>query len=334
MTDKTQLQLQNKPNPVAGQIHTIEAQFRLAEYLAKSDLVPIAYRNKPANIMLVMTMAADYGVGGGQSLTAFYPVNGVVTMASKTILAFVMRHPDFRDIKKELTKDKCVITLKRQINGNLIEMSGEFTIEDAKTAGLLSKKNWQCWPKDMLFARAAKRACDRLFPDVNIGLFSKEEAQDGAVYLEDEVRAEERSSTTKHYDTHAAQLLEELAPATPISSMPSQTPVEAYPVERAPVEAEMVIAPEDTTPTSEVQAMTVEREQEDNLPAAAVAQRCDEEKYKKRADFLEKYIAEKRMLTETERAHVESWLPEVYLYPFQGYKIIDLARQLGVGTAV
>jgi hypothetical protein len=58
---------------------------------------------------------------------------------------------------------------------NGIECERTFTLDDAKTAGLLSKDNWKAYPEAMCNYRAKAFAARSLFPDVLFGLNFVEE---------------------------------------------------------------------------------------------------------------------------------------------------------------
>lgn len=51
----------------------------------------------------------------------------------------------------------------------------DFTIEEAQLAGLLGKKNWKTYPKDMLAARCKARGLRLIAPDLFAGVYTTEE---------------------------------------------------------------------------------------------------------------------------------------------------------------
>jgi hypothetical protein len=55
------------------------------------------------------------------------------------------------------------------------EVTGSFTIEEAKNADLLKKDNWKFYPKRMLKARAVSYAVRDLFPDIFAGVYAPDE---------------------------------------------------------------------------------------------------------------------------------------------------------------
>ena len=75
---------------------------------------------------------------------------------------------------------KAVCTIKRKIRGGEIEeTTSSFSYEDAKRAGLTSKRGpWQQYPSRMLQLRARGFALRDAFPDAIKGLITVEEAQD------------------------------------------------------------------------------------------------------------------------------------------------------------
>jgi hypothetical protein len=78
---------------------------------------------------------------------------------------------------KELTDEKAVICVVRPNTGGRIE---EFsvTMEQAKKAGWTSNENYSKTPQDMLYARAAGRACDRTGAHILLGIPTTEDVPD------------------------------------------------------------------------------------------------------------------------------------------------------------
>ena len=79
-------------------------------------------------------------------------------------------------IKEDISETGAVCTLKRRGED---AVSREFTVEDAKRAGLLGKQGpWQQHPKRMMQMRARAFALRDVFPDVLRGVNIAEEARD------------------------------------------------------------------------------------------------------------------------------------------------------------
>ena len=65
----------------------------------------------------------------------------------------------------------------------------EFTVEDAKRAGLTGKDNWRKYPSDMLWARMISRAKRRVAPDVCMGAYVEGEISGSATVVNGEAAA-------------------------------------------------------------------------------------------------------------------------------------------------
>jgi hypothetical protein len=93
----------------------------------------------------------------------------------------------------EETNKACAIKFMR---GDLQYLS-TFTIEDAKTAGLLTKNNWTKYTKDMLYWRCVVRGLRRICPDAVMGLYTPDEISEGKYINVTEIANETPAKTTQ-----------------------------------------------------------------------------------------------------------------------------------------
>lgn len=170
--------------PVTKSFELVPSSFKeateFAQYLAQSDLVPQAYKGKPANIVVATQRGREIGLPYLQSLDAIAVINGRPSLWGDSALAVVMAHPAFEDIEEVVIGDgdkmvaKC--TIKRKGRSPVVR---EFSVEDAKKAGLWGKEGpWRNYPKRMLQLRARGFAMRDAFPDALRGISIAEEVQD------------------------------------------------------------------------------------------------------------------------------------------------------------
>lgn len=166
--------------PVADDWALIERQ---AQTLAKSNIVPSAYRGKPNDILVAILWGNDLGLGPIPSLKFIDVIEGEPALSTEGRVALVRKAG--HSIKGEMSATKAWAHGKRADNGD--ELKVEWTIEMAQRVkydkerrkSLTEKDTWQNYPEAMLWARAVSQLCRALFPDVTLGLsYSPEEVRD------------------------------------------------------------------------------------------------------------------------------------------------------------
>lgn len=158
-----------------------EAQ-AFAEYIAKSDLVPKDYRNKPADIVIAMQMGMELGFSPLQALQAIAVIGGRPGIYGDGIPALIIPHPQCDDFHEDepdgIDPAKWVATCTITRRGKT-PVVRSFSTEDAKKAGLWGKAGpWTQYPKRMLQMRARGFASRDSFPDVLKGIGLAEELMD------------------------------------------------------------------------------------------------------------------------------------------------------------
>lgn len=174
---------------------------------AASDLMPKDYRGKPENIMIAVQMGSELGLAPMQALQNIAVINGRPSIWGDAMLALVRGSGLCANIKEtfEGSEDgfRAVCVAKRK-DGD--EVRAEFSIDDAKRAGLWSKQGpWQQYPRRMLQMRARGFALRDAFPDVLRGLISHEEAADMPVGAID-ITPSAPASTINHREIFKGRL--------------------------------------------------------------------------------------------------------------------------------
>lgn len=157
--------------PSAAEYELIE---RMATQIQRAGILPVAYRGKPGDIIAAALYGREVGLGPMAALQRIVVINGKPTLDAQGMVTVVRRAG--HSITGQSTPVKASVTGKRADTGD--EMSVEFTIEQAKAAGLVKKGPWTDYPDDMLWARAVTKLCRRLFADVLAGFsYTTEEAE-------------------------------------------------------------------------------------------------------------------------------------------------------------
>lgn len=142
---------------------SLDEQWRFAEALAGAGLLPEAYRQNPANVLLAMQKAEQHNIHLMTAMEGFSPIKGKLFMEATTMRALILAAGHRFDVV-ELTRERCVIVSQRR--GETTEFRDEYDIEDARLGGLFTNDNYRKHPKRMLLARCTSQAGNAHFSDV------------------------------------------------------------------------------------------------------------------------------------------------------------------------
>ncbi len=140
--------------------------FQLGERIAKSMLIPQAYRGKPTDAAICIMYGAEVGLSPMTALQRIVVINGKPTLDAQGMAALIRGAG--HSIMGETSNESATVNGKRADNGDT--MSVTFTIEDARRAGLVKNGPWTQYPSSMLWARAVSKLARELFPDVLMGM--------------------------------------------------------------------------------------------------------------------------------------------------------------------
>lgn len=195
---------------------TITEAIQFSEMLAKSQMVPKQYQNKPEDIMVAVQWGYEIGLAPLQALQNISVINGKPSVYGDAAMALVQASPVCEGIEETIEGEGtpnpvAVCIAKRKGRSPVV---AKFSVEDAKRAGLWGKQGpWQAYPKRMMQMRARGFALRDAFPDVLKGLITAEEAHDYPA---------ERDVTPKAAAIKANPL-EALAPPAPVTSVTTVT---------------------------------------------------------------------------------------------------------------
>ena len=131
-----------------------------------------------AQAIVKVLAGQELGLPPFASMTGIHIIKGKPVLGSNVIATLVKNDPRYDYQITTATDETCTI---EWYEDKVSSGFSQFTITEAKRAGLASRDNWQKYPSDMLFARAISRGARRYAP----GIFG------GApVYTPDELGAE------------------------------------------------------------------------------------------------------------------------------------------------
>lgn len=153
-----------------------EQALTFSDYLADSDMVPKDFKGKPGNCLIAMQWGAELGLKPLQALQNLAIINGRPSLWGDAVIALVRSSPLCEWVQE--SDDGQVATCRVKRRGEP-EQSRTFSLDDARTAGLLGKAGpWTQYPKRMRQMRARAFALRDVFPDVLRGLPVAEEIMD------------------------------------------------------------------------------------------------------------------------------------------------------------
>lgn len=155
----------------------LDEAMQFAKIMADSDLVPKDFKGKPGNILVAIQKGLEIGLSPMSALESIAVINGRASLWGDGMLALVQASPvyEWHD-ESQSTPQKGVCIIKRKGHP---EHRSEFSLEDAKRAGLLSKPGpWTQYTSRMLTLRARAFALRDKFADALKGLPMAEEAMD------------------------------------------------------------------------------------------------------------------------------------------------------------
>lgn len=156
---------------------SLDEAMKFCEMMAKSELVPKCYQDKPGNIAVAIQMGGELGLSPMRALRSIAVINGRAALWGDDVLAMVLASPVCEYVDESASNDKQgVCKTKRK---GCIEQVSTFTLEDAKRAGLLGKQGpWQTNTSRMLKLRSRGFLLRDTYADVLAGLVTAEEALD------------------------------------------------------------------------------------------------------------------------------------------------------------
>jgi hypothetical protein len=177
---------------------------KVAMSLSRSQLIPKSYHNKPEDIFVAMAMGYQLGFPVEQSLQDIAVINGRPCLWGDGLLAVAISHHACEYINESpiLNEQGRIVgyTCKVKRKGH-DEHVKQFTVEDAKCAGLLGKGGvWQNYPSRMLQMRARIAIRDK-FADALRGIRIAEiENEDGEIMEGEIIQRPSNDQNLSHVD--------------------------------------------------------------------------------------------------------------------------------------
>jgi hypothetical protein len=155
---------------MSNEVVPFEQMSTMAMIVAKSKMFPGFDTQEQA--MALMLVCQEDGIGPMQAMRRYHIVKGRPAWKSQALAAEFMRLGGKLFYRQS---DSKVCIIDGEFKGE--KYSVEWTIEEARTAGLTEKDVWK-YPRQMLRARATAELVNVLAPGISAGIYTVEEVQD------------------------------------------------------------------------------------------------------------------------------------------------------------
>jgi hypothetical protein len=145
----------------------LTAKIEYARFLATSGLLPPAYRQNPGNILFAYEYGELLGLPPIAAITGIHVIEGKPSVSAGLISALVRRAGHRLRVQGDEIQANAWIT---RADDPSFTYRSVWTMDRAKTAGLLSKTNWQRYPAAMLKARAISEVARDACQEVLLGI--------------------------------------------------------------------------------------------------------------------------------------------------------------------
>lgn len=160
----------------------LDARVRYAQTLASANLLPKAYRDNPANVLLATELGDALGIPAVQAINSIHVIEGKPSASADLIASLVRRAGHKLRIREEETTNgpRVTATLIRKDDPEF-EFVAVWDMTKARAANLAGKAVWKQYPGQMLRSRAITEVCRQGAGDALFGvIYSPEElGQDG-----------------------------------------------------------------------------------------------------------------------------------------------------------
>lgn len=142
----------------------LDQQMSYSKALAAASIIPKAYQNQPANILVAIGYAQALGEHPIAALTDVYVVEGRPSMSASMMHRRALEAG--HRVRVTSTDTEAVVSIWRKDDPQH-EHRIVWDLDRAKHAGLMGRKGpWQSYPAAMLRSRAVSEACRMACPEV------------------------------------------------------------------------------------------------------------------------------------------------------------------------
>lgn len=158
----------------------LTAQMEFAKALAHGDILPQAYKNKPANVLVAIGLGQSMGLSPAESLYRIDVIQGKPTASAELIAANVRKAGHKLRVRVDETKQSVTASIVRADDPDF-EHTVTRNLDWAKAMGLATKDNYKKQPTTMLQWRAITAVARLACPEALFGVaYTPDEMHDMA----------------------------------------------------------------------------------------------------------------------------------------------------------
>ena len=166
--------------PTGAFLQESERVFKLAGFLAQSDIIPKHFQGKTANCFLALEMSQRLGINFFELVNGLYVVHGSPAFSGAFTISMINRSglfPGGLNFRREGEGLKMQVTAwAKRHTGELC--SAVVSMEMAKAEGWTKNSKYATMPDHMLTYRAATFFCRRYCPEILMGARTLDEIED------------------------------------------------------------------------------------------------------------------------------------------------------------
>lgn len=175
---------QSKAPMLWSDAKSMNAAWRTATMLSKSDLLPDTYRNKPENVLIALDLSMRMNISPMLIAQQLYIVKGKPAWSGQFCISQINGSGRFSPLEfifggEDDEHASCYAQATRMADGKLCTGT-KITMQMAKAEGWTDKNGskWKTMPQQMLQYRAAAFFARVFCPDLLMGLQTAEEIKD------------------------------------------------------------------------------------------------------------------------------------------------------------
>lgn len=154
-------------DPIGEQRSAANHLLNLARAVYRTAMVPTHMRGNVDEVFAVMAYGHELGLSAIGSLQSVYLIEGKPSLSANFMRARILAAG--HDLEwRTVTSERVVLYGRRRGDRNGLVV--EWTLDDARRAGVVGKDVWRKYPRAMLAARATSELARLLFADLLHGL--------------------------------------------------------------------------------------------------------------------------------------------------------------------